>query len=142
MFDPANPKSVSKTKQSFRNEVNINTIMAKAKKGAMVPITNKEAFFGDFTSAVDFATAQNRLIAAQEAFLRLPSAVRKRFENDPGKLLDFLTKEENEAEAVKLGLAKAKEPTAEAEAAKKAALEAQRKEALKADLKAIGVNVP
>ena len=41
---------------------------------------------------------------AQQSFESLPSELRGRFENDPAKLIDFLSDERNNAEAVKLGL--------------------------------------
>ena len=46
----------------------------------------------------------NQIVAAQEAFNGLPAAVRKRFGNDPGQMLDFLDDPQNASEAVKLGL--------------------------------------
>lgn len=140
-FTDSNPLSVSKTKQSFKNEVNINKIMARARKTGLLPVASVEPYFGDFSSAVDFATAQNKIIAAEAAFNSLPAVVRAKFENDPGKLMDFLSKEENMPEAVKLGLLKQKEPSADQIAADKATHEAERLAKLKADLKAVGVNV-
>ena len=41
---------------------------------------------------------------AQQSFDSIPSEIRDRFNNDPKLLIDFLSKEENMEEAVKLGL--------------------------------------
>jgi len=94
----------SMTEQSHRKKCNINTIMAKARKGQMIPITEREPVFGDFTGVSDFHTAQNAVIEARSRFMELPADLRRRFGNDPGELLGFLSDPQNEAEAVELGL--------------------------------------
>lgn len=115
--------------------------MAKARKTGLLPVSSKEPYYGDFSSAVDFHMAQNRLIQAKESFDALPVNIRKKFGYDAGRLMEFLENPENEAEAVKLGLLKAKAPSAEDLAAQKAAADAARKDALKADLAALGVKL-
>mgnify|MGYP000650398120 CR=1 FL=1 len=63
--------------------------------------------FGDFTDAPDFETAQNRVVQASRYFDNLPAKLRERFGNDVREMMAFLSKEENHAEAVKLGLLEA-----------------------------------
>lgn len=113
-FDPG------QTVQSAKDECDINSIMARyAKTGFLVdPLkqpTRGNPTFGDFTAVPDFYQAQQMLADATEAFESLPSAVRKRFSNDPGELIAFLADEKNQAEAVKLGLAVPSKPKEEAE---------------------------
>lgn len=99
------------TKQSFRDECDINFIMNKWKRtGELPPESNKPLHYGDFTNVDDYLTAQNRIIEADQAFLSLPSWMRKRFQNDPNELLRFLSDPANQAEAVKMGLANSPEP--------------------------------
>ena len=60
--------------------------------------------YGDFTSVIDYHTAMNAVIAANESFMQLPADVRMRFNNDAGAFVDFCSDESNRAEAEKLGL--------------------------------------
>lgn len=139
-FPKNDPASISRAKQGFKNEVDINTIMAKAKKTGLLPVAATDAFYGDFSSGNDFLTVQNRLLKARDEFNALSAAVRSRFENDPAKMLDFLSDPANEAEAIKLGLRKEKPRTqAEIDAAN-AAHEAARMKKFKDDLRAAGLN--
>lgn len=65
----------------------------------------REAAFGDFSEELDFHTAQNMVIAAQEAFMTIPAEIRSRFNNDPGQLMTWLNDKNNIDEAIRLGLA-------------------------------------
>jgi len=46
----------------------------------------------------------NTIREAQEAFMKLPSGTRARFQNNPQIFTEFFTKEENRYEAEKMGL--------------------------------------
>lgn len=94
------------TKQSFKDECDINTILLKYQKtGFLDPaMVRARGSFGDFTSYDDYHSSLNQIIEAQEAFDQLPSSLRKRFSNDPGELLAFLEDPKNNEEAYKLGL--------------------------------------
>lgn len=103
----------SMTEQSHKDSVNINKLFAKYQNtGVMGNQRDVEQLkFGDFSEAFDFQKAQNKLLKASvdyekfaERFDDLPSTTRKRFENNPKKLLDFLADERNMDEARKLGL--------------------------------------
>ncbi len=102
----------SRTKQSFKEETDINSIMARFQKTGMIEFINKhEPQYGDVT-AIDFQTAMQSVATGREMFADLPSKVRDRFNNDPAELLEFLDNPENRDEAILLGLAKPK-PTDE-----------------------------
>ena len=62
--------------------------------------------FGDFTEVVDYRTALDQINRSKAVFDALPSVLRKRFDNDPAKMLDFCSKAENLPEMIELGLAK------------------------------------
>ncbi len=64
----------------------------------------RKPFQGDFTTGDSYHAQLNKQIEAQNSFDGLPSHIRNRFKNDPGKLLDFLANPENLSEAQKLGL--------------------------------------
>lgn len=103
----------SRTQQQFKDQNDVNVIMKKFANDpfAVDPMvfSRKQARYGDFTGAEDFHATMNRIIAAEEAFMALPSAVRSKFENDPAKLLEFINNSDNYDEAVKLGLIDRKE---------------------------------
>lgn len=94
----------SVVEQSHRKACNINTIVAKAHKTGLFPERVDSPTYGDFTGTTDFHAAQNRIIKATMDFQMLPSGIRTRFDNDPGKLMDFLQDPDNAAEAIELGL--------------------------------------
>lgn len=88
--------SVRRTKQAFVQECDINHIMARYKKTGIIDHVRPSAgMFGDFTEVPDFATAQELVIQAEASFMQLPSKVRDRFSNDPGKFLAFFEDPEN-----------------------------------------------
>lgn len=94
----------SRTKQSFKDECNINTIMAKAIKSGIVPGSNYSPVFGDFSSAGDFHELQNRILEVKAVFGSLPADFRKELGEDPGNLVEWLSKPENQSRAAELGL--------------------------------------
>lgn len=94
----------TRTKRSFAEECDINTIVKRFGLTHEVPTTFRMPMVGDFTGVTDFQSAMQQVRAAEEAFMELPAEVRKRFGHDPQELMTFLGKEENRAEALKLGL--------------------------------------
>lgn len=111
------------TKQSFKDECDVNKILAKyAKSGTITHVARVVPKFGDFTNIPDYRGSLDIVNKANDAFMALPAAVRSRFENDPAKLLEFLSDPKNAEEAIKLGILEPKkEPKApEAPVAEKA----------------------
>ena len=107
-FSKDNSQSVSRTKQSFKKEADINCIMAKySKTGVLVDpsrIPTRMPQFGDFSSVVDYQGLCNKKIEVDNYFMSLPASVRQRFDNDVNKLIAFMADEKNVDEALKLGL--------------------------------------
>lgn len=97
-------EDLSRVEQSHRDECNINSIMKRYMKTGMLSRNPADATYGDFSDMVSFQEAQNRVISAERDFMSLSSAIRKKFQNDPGKLIDFLGNPENRQEAIELGL--------------------------------------
>lgn len=98
----------SRAKQSFADECNINNIMAKFNKTGILEHENKQTpQYGDLMPFDDYHQALTQTIEAQEAFDDLPSAIRTKFNNDPGEFLQFVENPENADELVDLGLAEA-----------------------------------
>lgn len=99
---------LSLTQQHFAEESDINNIMFKYNQtGYLVDPLNPgtvRPFFDDFSNDFDYQSAQNMLIDAQQRFMGLPAYLRKRFNNNPSELLEFLADPKNKDEAVRLGL--------------------------------------
>lgn len=105
----------SKTKQSFREESNINLIMAKYTKTGLIDHVNKHGGqYKDMPTETDFHASMSVVAEANSMFEELPAAIRAEFENDTGKFLDFVTDPENSDALVEMGLANApQEPRTE-----------------------------
>jgi len=95
-----------RTKQSFKDECDINNIMRKYKQTGQLPNARPPGQGGDFTGFEDYHDSLNRIIAAQDSFMSLPALTRKRFANDPGEFLEFINDPKNIEEAEKMGLLK------------------------------------
>ena len=96
----------SMAKQSFKDECDINVIMARYEKtGVMPDFGGREGRFFDCTGS-DFQRAMEIIANAKSMFAQLPAGVRARFYNDPGQMLDFVNDEANREEAQALGLLK------------------------------------
>lgn len=92
-----------RTKQEFKDECDINVLMAKyLRTGQMDHVNQVLPQFAD-VSEVDFQSAQFLIAEAQDMFEGIPSAVRNRFDNNPGKLLDWVHDPKNAKEAEELG---------------------------------------
>lgn len=99
-------KQPSRAKQEFAAECDINTIMAKYQKtGVVSHVARFQGNYEDVTGAVDYQTAHNIVLQAQDAFMSLPSSMRARFENDPGAFLAFVNDPANKEKLYDLGLA-------------------------------------
>lgn len=94
----------SRTKQSFKKQCDINVIMKKYEKTGLITHTKQHGHYGDFTNVTDYHAALNAVHEANEGFMTLPASLRKRFGNDPAKLIEFLNDSKNLDEAIELGL--------------------------------------
>lgn len=95
----------SLTDESFKEECDINTIVRNFGLTGQLPDNIRTPLEGDFTEVVDYQTALNMVIAADAAFMELPSEVRERFANDPAKFVAFASDPANLEECRKMGLA-------------------------------------
>jgi len=85
----------SRTQQSFKDETNINTIMAKYQKTGLIDHVNEHGpTYGEQPMAVDFHEAMNLVADANTMFAELPSSVRANFDNDPSAFLDYIADDE------------------------------------------------
>lgn len=102
----------SQTLQSFKDDADINSIIARFENtGVLVDPTvpvSRTPQFGDYSDMPDYQTAQNVIVAANNAFNALSSNIRERFGNDPAAYFDFVQSlkegSDDYAEAIRLGI--------------------------------------
>lgn len=95
----------SLTQQQFKDEVDINKMLAKFKIGVSLPGPVALPSYGDFTGIKDYRSALDAVRSASAAFASLPLAVRQRFQNDPQQFLEFATNADNLDALREMGLA-------------------------------------
>lgn len=101
-----------RTKQEFKAECNINTIMKKFEKTGQLPdMIKANPQYGDFSNVGTYQESLQVVMFAQEQFEALPAAARKRFKNDPQAFLAFCQDPSNQEEMIKMGLATRKDDT-------------------------------
>lgn len=99
----------SRTKQSFKEECDINNIMRKYEATGLVDFVSQyQPQYGDVTG-IDFQNSMNIVAQATEMFEALPAKTRDLFENNVAAFVDFVSNPENDAKAVEMGL-KAAQP--------------------------------
>lgn len=97
-------KGPGRTKQSFKDECDINKIMARfVRTGVLDFVSKYSPQYGDVTGA-DFAEAMNIVAQSRSMFAALPASIRSRFDNSPEKFLSFMEDPANAAKARELGL--------------------------------------
>jgi len=98
-------------KQSFKDECDVNTILNRASKTGLINHVNRfQGDYSDVTTASDYQTSVNAVMDAHDAFMELPSGIRKRFSNSPEEFLAFVHNPDNLDAMVDMGLAKAPAP--------------------------------
>jgi hypothetical protein len=106
------PVGSSRTKQSFKNEVNVNSIVKRYRKTKDTSLLAvRDSFFADFSTSIDLATAYSAIDKAEFEFSKLSATTRDYFDNDPVRFF----RELSDPERVKslpesLGLLKAGRP--------------------------------
>lgn len=100
------------TEQHHKTEVDINNIIRKYGPSLIAQtsmLAGRDFQFDDVTNN-DFQEAMFKVTKAQQTFDQMPADIRKRFDNNPGKFLDFIHDPKNVDEMVSLGLATKREP--------------------------------
>lgn len=87
----------SLTRQEFADECDINVLMAQFEKTGIIPsnMNKGEPRYLDVTDVPDLPEALNLLNEATAAFMSLPAIVRRDFDNDPVKFINFAENPEN-----------------------------------------------
>ena len=128
-LDDEGRPAIGRTEQYHKDSCDVNTILKQYDRtGLLSHVNEMKAHYGDFTEVNEYQVALNTVIHAQDSFDDLPSDIRKKFANDPGLFIEFVTNPSNFDEMVEMGLAilpTPSEPTkvqivADAKAAKEA----------------------
>ena len=75
-------------KQSFKNESDINQVLARAERGASLShLANHQGTYGDFSDWDEntYQTMMDKVARAQSTFYDLPAEIRFEFNNDPAR---------------------------------------------------------
>ena len=108
------PKGVEPAQQQFKDDCDINTIMARFQKtGAIDHVSKHQPEYG-FASPTQFHEAMNIVSFVQSMFNDLPSSVRNEFSNNPEAFLEFVQDPANADRARELGIALSPEAAAKA----------------------------
>lgn len=94
------------TKQCFKDEADINTIMARYQSTGELPVLNEVAPQYLDASGLDFQEMQNQVLEARDLFGQLPSDLRDRFLNEPARFMEYVQNPRNRREMAELGLLK------------------------------------
>lgn len=99
--------TVSLTRQEFADECDINTLMAQYDKTGILPssMNNNVPQYLDITDIPDYREALDMLAEASAAFMALPAQVRREFDNDALKFVEFAQDPENLPQMRTWGLA-------------------------------------
>lgn len=92
------------TKQSFLEEVDINTIVRRFNLTGQLPVGVRMPTYADFENVPTYQEAMNAIAEANQSFMMMPAEVRARFGNDAAAFVEFCSDERNREEAEKLGL--------------------------------------
>lgn len=100
------PVGASRTQKQFKDQCNVNNIIAKFKKhGTITHVRNAQnGVYADLSELPSLQEAHSTINAAVAAFEAVPAEIRKRFAHDPQNFIDFLADSSNDEEAIKLGL--------------------------------------
>lgn len=97
---------ITRTKQSFQDECDINNIMKKYEDTGILPgMIQQNPQYGEFADVPSYHEALNTIAHAHEQFEALSAHTRDRFDNDPAKFLAFVNNPKNGEELIKMGLA-------------------------------------
>ncbi|WNK12633.1 MAG: internal scaffolding protein [Microvirus sp.] len=104
--DDVNYMAPSMTRQEFAEECDINSIMARYEAGGAVSHVNRaEPTFLDTTLYPGLQASMDAYREAAVSFAALPAKVRREFDNDPQKFVDFAVDSGNLEKMREWGLA-------------------------------------
>lgn len=99
-----NTEGESLTQQHFKDECDvINIIKRHDRQGIIEHVHRGQARYGDFSEVKEYREALDLVRTAQDEFMQIPSDIRKKFDNDPGKFYEFVSNPDNKQELIDMG---------------------------------------
>jgi len=95
----------SMTVQADAEDADINTIVRRFGLTGTMPVGLHVPSYQDYDGVFDFHSAQLALLDAEANFMAMPAHIRGKFDNDPGKFLQFAVDPANVDAMVEMGLA-------------------------------------
>ena len=108
-YDPQKKVTVNftgsgRTKQQFKDECDINHIMARFQQTGLLDFVNRgQPQYIDVTGH-DYQTAMDTIANANSLFQQMPSALRAEFNNSPQEFVEFCENPANRPRMAELGL--------------------------------------
>ena len=91
----------------FQEESEINNILRSHDRNQHIESIHRgNAIYSDFSNITDFTEALEMIQEAKDEFMNIPSDIREKFQNDPGKFYQYASNPDNHDGLVELGLAK------------------------------------
>ncbi len=85
----------TRTKQSEAQDADINAIIKRHDRtGVVTHLASKAPRYGDFSQSVTLQEALDLVHQSDDAFMQLPSEVRRESGNDPARMLELLATQE------------------------------------------------
>lgn len=97
-------KEKSIVKKEFKDQTDINYMLKRFKVTGQIPVNKNMPQYGDVSGLKSFHDAHEIVQNAYDTFATLPAQIRKRFDNDPLSIIDFLDNPSNLEESYDLGL--------------------------------------
>lgn len=95
----------NRTKQSMKDECDINNIMMRyTKTGMITHLARGVPQFADVSKLTSYKEAIDNIHAATEYFYTLPAKVRSKFENDPASFIEITTSPDAKEKLTELGI--------------------------------------
>jgi len=102
-----NTTGESLTQQHFQEECDIHNIIKRHDRNGIIEhVQRGQARYGDFSEVTDYREALDLVQDANNEFMKIPSDIRKKFNNNPGEFLNFVNNPENEEEMIEMGFVK------------------------------------
>lgn len=104
----SDPEGESRTRQEFADECDINNIMKRYEAtGVISHVDQRQPMYVDLANMpTDLAGTLAMLDGATESFMSLPATVRREFDNDPLRFVEFAADSKNIDKMREWGLAK------------------------------------
>lgn len=101
-------KEEARTVQHYKDDADINVIIKRFGAGAKA--TPAPAGFYTVDREMDYQRSLEHIDAGRAAFMTVPAELRARFDNNPGRFIEYMRDEKNHEEARRFGILEKPKP--------------------------------